>query len=749
MLSINRAKDRDYGVAHCAFVGLKAAFCAAVDLRPDVNNPIAAMQPSQKPNDILPPVPAVVNTDAIAGVLNKFGPATVAPINSSGWEPLWDRWVSRHHYLGYRRLLGHRLKYFAFFKDRPIAALSWSAPALKLAARDCFIGWSPGQRKRHLHQLAANSRFLILPWVQIPNLASHVLALNIARLPADWLRHFNHRLLLLETFVDSRYFEGTCYKASNWVHIGHTQGSTKQGKGYRYHGNPKEVYLYVLDPDFRRIIDCRQQPAPLVDRPPLTQPKVEALVMLLEHCRWHPQLTADLNLDSGDIQTMAKELVSFHRCFHDAYGRIEHHRLGLAYLSGLMSNAEAKSVEPIALEFLDKRSVRSMQMFMKNFRWDNGCMLQTHQQLLAALIATADGMITVDPSDFPKKGKESVGVARQYCGPLGKVENCQSGVFIGYSSDKGYGLLSCRLYMPESWFSPEQEKRRRFNLVPENLVFETKQQIALRLINEIIATEHYPCKWIGVDAAFGSDIEFLNGLPKDRFYFAAIKSDTQVFTKKPKVGFPPYRGRGRRPTRLKVLSGQPKPRCVAQIARTDRVSWNPVVVAEGAKGPIIAKVARMRVCLSRDGLPAGDQQWLFLRQNDDGEIKYAISNAPNKVSLGEMVEASNMRWPIEQCFQEGKGQVGMDSYEHRSWPAWHRHMTYVFLALHFMLRMRLCFKKNTFADASLGAQNTIVSTSPQIPERRGGDGNCSVSPSPQFDRLQVAPKKTSQIGKIL
>jgi len=735
MLPNNRAIDRGYGVTQYASVGLKAAFTAAADLRPVNDNAISTMQPSQNLSDILPPVPAVINTDAIAGVLSDFGPATVAPISGSPWEPLWDQWVSRHHYLGYQRLLGHRLKYLAFFKDRPVAALSWSAPALKLAARDRFIGWSPTQRKRYLSQLAANSRFLIMPRVQIPNLASHVMALNIARLPADWLRHFNHRLLLLETFIDSRYFEGTCYKASNWQHIGHTQGSTKQGKGYRYHGNPKEIYLYVLDPDFRRMIDCRQQPAPIFDRPLPTQTKVEELVMLLEHCRWHPQLTADLNLDSDDIEAMAKELVSFHRCFHDAYGRIEHHRLGLAYLSGLMSNAQAKSVEPIALEFLNKKSVRSMQMFMKTFRWNHVSMQRTHQKMLAPLIAAPDGMITVDPSDFVKKGKESVGVARQYCGAAGKVENCQSGVFVGYSSDKGYGLLNCRLYMPKSWFSKEQKERRTFNLVPEDLVFETKQQIALKLIDEVRATGCFPARWFGADAAFGSDIDFLDALPKDLSYFAAIKSDTQVFTKKPKIGLPPYKGRGRRPSQTKILPGQPQPKSVSEIAKSGRLSWKPVVVAEGAKGPIIAKVSRIRIYRSRDGLPVGDRQWLFLRKNSDGEIKYAISNAPKEISLFELVKASTMRWPIEQCFQEGKGQVGMDGYEHRSWPAWHRHMTYVFLALHLMLRMRLRFKKNASADESFGPQTTIVSTSPKVFERSGGDGNCSISPAPEFDRL--------------
>ncbi|WP_372677854.1 IS701 family transposase [Desulfosarcina sp.] len=662
----------------------------------------------------MPQVPAVVNTDAIAGVLSDYCPATVAPISGSKWEPLWDQWISRHHYLGYQRLLGHRLKYLAFFKDRPVAALSWSAPALKLAARDRFVGWSSRQRKRHLHQFAANSRFLIMPWVQIPNLASHVMARNIARLSADWLHHFNHQLLLLETFIDGRYFKGTCYKASNWQHIGHTHGSTKQGKGYRYHGNPKEIYLYVLDPDFRRVIDCRQQPAPIIDRPPPTQTKVEKLVMHLEHCRWHPQLTADLGLDQDDIKTMANELVSFHRCFHDAYGRIEHHRLGLAYLAGLMSHAEAKSVEPIALEFLDKKSVRSMQMFMKNFRWDHMSMQRIHQNMLAPLIAAPDGMITVDSGDFVKKGKESVGVARQYCDAVGKVENCQAGVFVGYSSDKGYGLLNCRLYMPKSWFSKEQEERRRFNRVPDDLVFKTKQQIALKLIDEVRATGCFPAKWFGADVAFGGDVDFLDALPRDLSYFAAIKSDTQVFTKKPRIGLPPYKGRGRRPSQTQILPGQPKPKRVSEIATSGRLSFKPVVVAEGAKGPIIAKVACIRVYLSRDGLPIGNRQWLFFRKDTEGGIQYAISNAPNKISLFELVKASTMRWPIEKCFQEGKSQVGMDCYEHRSWPAWHRHMTYVFLALHFMLRMKLRFIKNAVADGSHGSQNTIDITSLEI-----------------------------------
>jgi SRSO17 transposase len=693
MMKLNRAIDRGCGLKYYSSAGIEACFAGDGIVRPSIENPFYSMRRSKFKYDFAPRSSSVVDTEPISGNLKDLPPVTVELISGSDLEPLWDQLVSLYHYLGYQNLLGHRLKYFAFMKDRPVAALSWSAPALKLAARDSFIGWSSAQRKRHLNQIAGNSRFLVMPWVQVPNLASQVLSFNIERLTEDWQQHFNHQLLMLETFVDSRYFKGTCYKASNWLHIGQSRGSSKQGKGYRYHGKPKEIYLYILEPDFRRIIDCRQKPQPLFNHPPRTKRKVEELAVILEHCQWHPQLVADLDLDRNDIKTMSQELIKFHRLFHDCFGRIEHQRLGLAYISGLMSNAKEKSAEPIALEFLDKKSVRSVQKFMKNYLWNHLAMQRTHQSMLAPMIGSPEGMITVDPSEFPKKGKESVGVARQYCGAVGKVDNCQSGVFVGYSSNKGYGLLGCRLFMPESWFTKEQEQRRRANLVPEDLIFETKQQIALKLIHDVVSTGLFPAKWIGADIAFGSDIDFLNSLPKELYYFAGIKSDTRVFTKKPKIGLPPYKGRGRRPSKMTVLPGQPKERNVSEIAKSERVTWKPVIVAEGAKGPIVAKVARIRVYLSRDGLPVGDQQWLFLRKNTDGQIKYAICNAPKDLPFQELITASTMRWPIEQCFQEGKDQVGMDYYEHRSWPAWHRHMSYVFLALHFLLRLRLLFKK--------------------------------------------------------
>ena len=679
-------------------------------IRSFTRNPLKAIAVMRSPIEAIFERPCL----SLIGELKAFLPVTLKLVSGSVLEPVWDYYVKQFHYLGYQRLLGRRLKYLALIQDHPVAALSWSAPALKIGDRDRFIGWSEEQRMSYLDRIANNSRFLILPWVNVRNLASHVLSINIKRLGKDWEEQFNKRLWLLETFVDPSRFKGSSYKGANWKLIGQTNGFGKQGREYVRHGAIKEVYVYVLEPRFREIIGCSKKPRRLFHRPPQSRRKVEELAMILEHCQWHPQLVAEMGLDEKEIKTMAQELVDFHKQFHECFGRIEHQRLGLAYISGLMSNAKAKSAEPIALEFLDKKSVRSMQQFMKNYRWDHEDMQITHQSMLAPMISQPDGMISVDPCEFVKKGKESVGVARQYCGTVGKVENCQSGVFVGYSSQKGYGLLTCRLYMPQSWFTQEQEQRRKANLVPEDLVFETKQQIALQLIDKVISSGLFPAKWIGADAAFGSDIDFLNALPDHLRYFASVRSDARVFTKKPKIGLPAYKGRGRRPFKVKVLPGQPKSKRVSDITRSKRLRWKSVIVAEGAKGPIVAEVARIRVYLSRDGLPVGDQVWLFVRKNVDGQIKYAISNAPEQICFSELIKASTMRWPIEQCFQEGKDQVGMDHYEHRSWPAWHRHMSYVFLALHFLLRLRLKLKKNTFAHNTFSSHVISDGTSLEI-----------------------------------
>jgi hypothetical protein len=216
MLQSNRAIDRGDGLMFDYFPGEKAIVAGAGGICPPAENIFYVMKRPKLKCHCMTQHSDAIDKTLVTGDLNDFDPVCVELVTGSDWEPVWDQLVRNYHYLGYQRLLGHRLKYIAFIDNRPVAALSWSAPALKLAARDCFIGWSTEQRKRHLKQVAGNSRFLVMPWVRIPNMASHVLALNIARLPLDWQRQFNDRLLLLETFVDGR-FKGTCYKAANWI----------------------------------------------------------------------------------------------------------------------------------------------------------------------------------------------------------------------------------------------------------------------------------------------------------------------------------------------------------------------------------------------------------------------------------------------------------------------------------------------------------------------------------------------------
>jgi SRSO17 transposase len=402
----------------------------------------------------------------------------------------------------------------------------------------------------------------------------------------------------------------------------------------------------------------------------------------------------------------------------------------LAYFSGLLSNLEAKSVEPIALAFLDDHTVRPLQQFLKVGRWNHEGMESRHQTLLADSLSSPEGMITADSCEFPKKGKESVGVARQYCGAVGKVDNCQSGVFIGYSSSKGYGLLTGQLYMPQEWFSPAYAQRREDTWVPNDLTFQTKTQIALALIKEIVEKKLFAARWIGCDAPFGSDPAFLDSLPKGIYYLANVRSHTQVFLRKPKVGLPLYSGKGRRPKRPKILAGQPQPKTVAQIAKSHKTVWQPMILAEGAKGPIRADIACLRVFPAHGGLPQECAVWLLMRRTPDGQIKYAFSNAPEEMPLSELAHASTLRWGIEQCFEDGKGYAGMGKYEHRSWPAWHRHMIYVFLALHFLFRLRLRFKKNSSVDSASGSQTGHFSSSSPVSESQGSDRDCQISYAP-------------------
>ena len=402
--------------------------------------------------------------------------------------------------------------------------------------------------------------------------------------------------------------------------------------------------------------------------------------MLAHQTDWHPEILAENGITEEQVSELTDLLLEFHETFRPAFQRAKQRLYGTALLKGLLSDLDRKCLEPIALRYLGTRGVRALQRFINNSPWDEKALKSLYLKHLADHLAAEDdqqGVLTIDSTEFVKKGKESVGVARQYCGRLGKVDNCQSGVFIGYTSPKGYGLIDCQLYMPKVWFSDEYAERRTACHVPKDLTFKTKIQIAQDLLKKVSTEDLFPAQWVVCDAAFGNNPAFRAAIAaEDMYYFADISSDTSVWLENPHIEDPE----------------DSKPLAVREVAEDPNTHWQTHTLAEGAKGPIISRIARRRVFINHNKRP-GEQLWLVLRKNPNGKIKYFLCNAPEETPLSEMARICTLRWPVEQSFQQGKSELGMDQYEHRSWHGWYRFMIYVFLAMLFLLQLQQRFKK--------------------------------------------------------
>ena len=583
-------------------------------------------------------------------------------------------------------MIGPRIKYLVLMEERPIAALSFNRSSLSIGVREEFTGWDTVQKRENLPHVVNNNRFLILPWVKVKNLASHLLSQSLKMLKRDWPSLYGHTPYMVETFVDLNRSKGICYLAANWTYLGQTKGFAKVGKTFVYHGNPKGVYIYVMDKKFLSVIEENAS-----RRRTLETAEREKLILMLQTPDWNPDILEEAGITPENVAEIAPKLLEYFSVFRECFSREGQFKHALCYIKGLLSDLDRKSIEPIALRYAeDEKEVRNMQYFSQNGAWDEGMVLEIYQRRLSDKVAEPNAMITVDDSGFPKKGNESVGVARQYCGRLGKVDNCQDGVFIGYSSSRGYGLLQAQLYMPEKWFESDYDERRERCGVPKSLKFKTKSEIASELINNTISSGNFPASWIGADSAYGSDQGFLDSLPEGLLYFADLRKNVTFFTSMPEVAVPPYNGKGKIPTLPKPSF---PPVSVESIAANPALKWENAYLGEGAKGPIYSETASLRVIVNRDGLP-GEEVWIYLRRLSDGSLKYSKSNAPADTPKSTLDEQALRRWPIEQCFEECKSQLGMDHCESRSWNSWHRHMILVFVAYLFILELRFLFVTN-------------------------------------------------------
>jgi SRSO17 transposase len=662
--------------------------------------------------------------EGIEGPLIQYRPLRWELVQTAEQRQQWCKLLDEYHYLGAPGMVGANLKYFVYGQDgQLLGALGWQSAVAYLGCRDRLLEWQGAQRARYLDRVVNNVRFLVLPWVKVRHLASVILSEGLQRLERDWPQHYGAPVWWVESFVDRQRFDGASYRAANWQAIGWTRGFAKRPEGFVHHGQKKEVYVYVMEPRMRRWIhgDARQ---PLLTRAfLLAQRRREESKPLTKRMRmkqilefWKPKLPPKCELSVEDVETVGQELSQFTALFHDAFGRIEPTQLFELHLQGLLSDAERKNVEAIALRLDGPDRVRNLQRFMSDYQWDEPWMRKRHWEIAAESLHDPQGVWSVDASEFPKKGAASVGVAPQYCGALGKTANCQSGVFVCYSSVKGHALLDSRLYLPKCWFEPEFEDRRQQCHIPKETTFQTKQELALELLKPLLKGKQFGGRWIACDCSFGNNEWFLEQLPKEFYYLAEIACTRKVWVQE--TGTDP-----------KLENGGCAVEQLLQVKHL--LNWQTHKISEGEKGPIVAAFARVRIYLSAERTPESER-WLLLRNDANCKIKYALSNAPQETTMRELVRVSGARWPIERCFQEDKSELGLDHYEHRSWTAWHRHMRLVFLAQLFLLRLQIKFKKNAGVDLAASAPvNGVQFSAAQTPTQLHPDpGRVSYTAQP-------------------
>jgi len=387
---------------------------------------------------------------------------------------------------------------------------------------------------------------------------------------------------------------------------------------------------------------------------------------------------------------------------------------------------ERKTIEPLALA-LPGGDVQALQQFIGQSTWDAEAVLVRHQEVVAQTRGDVDtGVLIVDGCDFPKQGPESVGVARQWCGALGKVANCQASVVACYASCHGYTLVDRRLSLPEQWFTADYAARRARCGVPPELTFRTKPQVAGEIIAAVRARRVLPFRYVTGDEGCGANTALLDHLTAaDLVYLAEVPHTTRVWTERA----------GDAAAEVTAVE------VGALAAGLPAAAWTRHLIKEGAKGPLEADIARVRVRATRDGRP-GPEVWVVLRRSlgDAPTLKASLSNAAADTPLATLVWLCGMRWPVETGILEAKGEVGLDHDEVRGWIGWQHHIMLSFLAHHFLVRARLRLgKKSTSPDRAAGAPAAPGRAAAPTPRHPHGAAPPVLYPAAELCRLPLPP----------
>ena len=389
------------------------------------------------------------------------------------------------------------------------------------------------------------------------------------------------------------------------------------------------------------------------------------------------ELLAQTEVEPGTVRRCSQHLSRFIRRYLPFFYREEHRQHAEIILQGKLSGLKRKTTEPVAIEVGRKR--RPLQLFVGAGGWDDDAVLGELRRHVKEELAEPDGVLVLDPSAFPKKGTESCGVARQWCGRLGKVDNCQAGVFLGYVTPRGKTLIDCQLFLPEE--RAGDRKHRAKTHVPKAIVFQEKWRIGLDLVRT--TGREMPHGWVVGDDEFGrvTDLRAQLRLDKER-YVLDVPCNTQVRDLSERAA-PTHAGGKPRLPRFE--------RADQWAARQSKKRWKKIRLAGGEKGPRDVLVLQQQVQTKDEGGQLGPSERLTVIKTREKkpQVWYTLSNAVREVPAAAVAVAHGSRHGIEELFAQGNQEVGMSHYEVRSWTGWHHHMTLTLVALWFLQLERL------------------------------------------------------------
>src|SRR3984957_126756 len=386
------------------------------------------------------------------------------------------------------------------------------------------------------------------------------------------------------------------------------------------------------------------------------------------------ELLQDAELPPPLVRGVLPRLEAFLQPFVDALDSTAQRTKLRDYVQGLLSDLKRKDVEAIA--YLHDQDRQGLQKFIGQAEWNHRPLVTELVRQVGAELGASDGVLFFDPSAFAKQGTESVGVQRQWCGRLGKLDNCQVGIYLGYVTRLEHTLVDFRLYLPKEW--AHRQRRRRKAGVPKAVRFRTRHELALEMLDE--RGPWLPHAWVTGDDEMGRSAWFRGELrTRSECYLLAVPSNTLV---RPLAeAEPPYAGRGRRP-------GVPWRRVDRWCASLAESAWETVEIRAGEKGPLVVQVAWTLVEARTAGQPSGVPEVLvvFRERQGNGSWKhdYGLSNAPLSTPVAEYARVFNAEHRIEECLKRAKSEAGLAAYQVRTWEGWHHHQTLSLLATWFL-----------------------------------------------------------------